>query len=124
MASGSFCLPSLLLRNCSSVVAHWPPRRDARIGKTRQCDTGCGDSVLSVTSAQSIPEMKEGAAASCALRNCLSSGDQAATTLCLALPWTGLEPLGLSDGASNSVSATDLVDVDIMLLSRSAFYPP
>ena len=67
------------------------------------------------TSAQWIPEMKEGAAASCALRNCLSSGDQAATTLCLALPWTGPERSVSRTGAANSVLATYLLGVEAAL---------
>src|SRR5258708_38769326 len=34
------------------------------------------------------------------------SGDQTATTLCLALPWTGSCLAGLSEGTGNSVLAT------------------
>ena len=51
------------------------------------------------------PKMKEGTTASRALLWFFSSGDQAVTTLCLALPGTGYVGVGLSDGADNSVTA-------------------
>src|SRR5258706_13822836 len=40
------------------------------------------------------------------------SGDQTATTLCLALPWTGSCLAGLSEGTGNSVLATLRIRVD------------
>ena len=78
------------------VIAAQLPRRRARRRRQFNGESGNRDNMTPCaaiacgcfTRAEWIPEMKEGTAASRALRDCLSSGDQAATTLCLALPWT------------------------------------
>jgi len=56
--------------------------------------------------------MKEGAAASCALRDCLSSGDQAGDYTLFGPTVDRLLIAGLSVGASNSVLALYLIGVD------------
>src|SRR6202008_4726960 len=85
------------------------PDRQTQIRRNRQHATARGDSARGGPWAEWILEMKEGTTASRTLRDCLSSGDQAVTTLCLALPWTGPAFGSVSrPGASNSVLATYL----------------